>query len=208
MFPKKTICLDFDGVIHAYTTPWQAAHIIPDAPVPGAFDFITECLDNGFRVAVFSSRSHQLGGTRAMQSWFQLHHFPDTDHIDFPQEKPPAVLYIDDRGFHFQGTFPSMDFLKSFQPWNRKQNKTKKYRLLQPGEPVELGDELYDEDVDGTMKWVPACPGGLVGEDQSPIRREDFAGLMAWPKPDFRPNPQISGDGVKINIDDKEKILP
>ena len=30
--------LDFDGVIHAYTSPWTNAETISDGPVPGALD--------------------------------------------------------------------------------------------------------------------------------------------------------------------------
>jgi len=37
---KPILCLDFDGVIHSYSSGWKGADVIPDPPVPGAFDFI------------------------------------------------------------------------------------------------------------------------------------------------------------------------
>ena len=37
---KPILCLDFDGVIHSYTSGWKGARIILDPPVPGALDFI------------------------------------------------------------------------------------------------------------------------------------------------------------------------
>ena len=37
---QQTVALDFDGVVHAYTTPWESHNIIPDAPVPGAKEAI------------------------------------------------------------------------------------------------------------------------------------------------------------------------
>jgi len=70
---KPTLCLDFDGVIHSYKSPWKNARHIPDPPVPGALGFIIQALSY-FEVAVFSSRSHQWGGRRAMRHWLHKHY--------------------------------------------------------------------------------------------------------------------------------------
>lgn len=69
---KPILCLDFDGVIHGYTSRWQGASVIPDPPVPGALEFIVKALDL-YEVAIFSSRSHQWGGKRAMKRWLRGH---------------------------------------------------------------------------------------------------------------------------------------
>ena len=53
---KKTLCLDFDGVVHSYTSGWKGALTIPDPPVAGALRFIIEA-DQHFKVAIFSSRA-------------------------------------------------------------------------------------------------------------------------------------------------------
>lgn len=121
MADKPTIIVDFDGVIHSYTSGWKGADVIPDEPVPGAFKFLGNALGH-FNVAIFSSRSHQHGGIPAMQQWFKEHGFdPGWALLKFPTEKPPAILSIDDRAFLFEGTFPSMEFIKQFQPWNKKE---------------------------------------------------------------------------------------
>jgi hypothetical protein len=70
---RPILCLDFDGVIHSYTSGWKGAAVIPDAPVPGALEFIHEALEQ-FEVHIFSSRSHQWGGKRAMKRWL-IHHY-------------------------------------------------------------------------------------------------------------------------------------
>lgn len=66
------LCLDFDGVIHSYESGWKGAAVIPDPPVPGALDFIAKASKN-FQVAIYSSRSHQWGGRRAMKKWLRHH---------------------------------------------------------------------------------------------------------------------------------------
>ncbi len=119
---KPILCLDFDGVIHSYVSGWKGADCIPDAPVPGAFAFIREALKH-FRVAIFSSRSNQPGGLDAMKDYVAVNsemgfHDP-IDGLEWPQEKPPAFVTIDDRAITFTGTWPSIETLQSFKPWNK-----------------------------------------------------------------------------------------
>lgn len=40
MRSKPILCVDFDGVIHLYTTPWTNAFTISDGPVPGALEWL------------------------------------------------------------------------------------------------------------------------------------------------------------------------
>ena len=67
---RPILCLDFDGVIHSYSSGWAGARTILDPAVPGAFQFIIAALPD-FRVAILSSRSHQWGGRRAMKRWLR-----------------------------------------------------------------------------------------------------------------------------------------
>ncbi|MEM8575553.1 MAG: hypothetical protein AAGF48_13060 [Pseudomonadota bacterium] len=131
MTRKPILCLDFDGVIHSYTSGWKGADVIPDPPVDGAIEFIVKALGS-FNVAVFSSRSNQPGGIDAMQRWL-AHHFleyegePSADFLAFvrteiqwPTEKPPALVTIDDRAICFDGNWPSIETLQNFKPWNKR----------------------------------------------------------------------------------------
>lgn len=126
---KPILCLDFDGVIHSYTSGWKGADVIPDPPVPGAIAFLREAVKR-FRVAIFSSRSGQPGGQQAMREWlgrWQIEH-RESDHedlswcglIEWPTEKPAALVTIDDRALTFDGTWPSLDALAAFKPWNKR----------------------------------------------------------------------------------------
>jgi hypothetical protein len=131
--PKQyTVVLDFDGVVHLYDSPWQGADIIPDPPVPGALDFICQVVNHPeLKLAIFSSRSDTFAGREAIRDWLYRHlqyYLQSGDKADdvlkkiaLPQHKPPAILYIDDRGFHFNGTFPTLNWILSFKPWNKKE---------------------------------------------------------------------------------------
>lgn len=130
---KPILCLDFDGVIHSYTSGWEGPTIIPDPPVPGAVAFIKAAIEV-FRVSIFSSRSHQPGGLAAMQDWLKHQMIIDwgeptipatelrrvLELIDWPLNKPPATVSLDDRALTFDGDWPDLEELANFKPWNRK----------------------------------------------------------------------------------------
>jgi len=40
--------------------------------------------------------------------------------LKWPTEKPAAMVTIDDRALTFDGTWPTIDVLKAFKPWNKK----------------------------------------------------------------------------------------
>lgn len=71
---KPILSVDFDGVIHSYTSGWQGASKIPDMPVPGALEFLVEAT-HYFKINIYSCRSNQFGGRRAMKRWFKKHYF-------------------------------------------------------------------------------------------------------------------------------------
>lgn len=120
---SKLIALDFDGVIHSYESKWQGPTVIPDLPTPDALPFIRACLDSSVQVCIFSTRNICPGGVEAMQAWLAKHGLEKVylDRITFPSEKPnTASLFIDDRAYLFEGSFPSIEYIKQFKPWNKR----------------------------------------------------------------------------------------
>lgn len=125
---KPILCLDFDGVLHSYASGWKGADIIPDPPVPGAIAFLRQAVEH-FDVHIFSSRSNQPGGRTAMAEWLGRYVAAErlSDHedlawagaINWPTEKPPAMVTLDDRAITFTGSWPSMGELRGFKPWNK-----------------------------------------------------------------------------------------
>lgn len=67
---RYTVAVDFDGVLHSYTSPWVSASFIPDPPVPGAIEWLFRTIQK-FYIAITSTRNHQRGGVRAMRRWLR-----------------------------------------------------------------------------------------------------------------------------------------
>ncbi len=125
--PKKyTLGIDFDGVIHSYTTGWQGRDVIADGPMPGAIEWINQAIDDErFRVAVLSSRSETAKGRIAMHQkiaeWFAQENIEPhrANRIWFPAFKPPLWLYIDDRSHQFiswEDPMLDLDRVAAFKP--------------------------------------------------------------------------------------------
>lgn len=116
---KPILCLDFDGVIHSYTSGWMGADMITDPPVEGVKEFIQDALQE-FHVVIFSSRSSQLGGIEAMREWMNSYGIDPFYEVELATVKPPAFVTLDDRAITFEGVWPSIQRLKEFKPWNKK----------------------------------------------------------------------------------------
>lgn len=130
---KRILCLDFDGVCHSYTSGWKGDTVIPDPPVPGLFEFIREAQEK-FIVSIYSARSKTQEGRIAMRDWFMKHFIEWVKangetfilDIDFPDHKPPAFLSIEDRAVCFDGEWPAVESLLTFQPWHKTKKRAPK----------------------------------------------------------------------------------
>lgn len=132
MSKKPILCLDFDGVIHSYRSGWQGMNNIPDPPVMGAFDAIKGYMEH-FEVHIFSSRSFNEGGLKAMKQWFWDQTDVDDSWINnivFDTVKPPAKVTLDDRAITFTGAWPPAADLLAFEPWTHSQNPLHHYRAI------------------------------------------------------------------------------
>lgn len=133
---KLILCVDFDGVIHSYTSGWLGPSIIPDPPVPGALKWLWKATE-WFDVQVYSSRSKDSLGVSAMRAWMVIESRKEfgVDHpmatitgivgnypITFAHEKPAAFLTIDDRAVCFDGDWDAIEpaDLLNFKPWNKR----------------------------------------------------------------------------------------
>ena len=106
---KKRILIDFDGVIHSYTTPYRHAWYIPDPPVAGCFNWLRIFIVRypAWEVCVYSSRSRHIFAIWCMRKWFLSHGMPKDalGKLKFPKHKPAAYVTLDDRCICFDGAW-------------------------------------------------------------------------------------------------------
>src|SRR6266705_2946937 len=86
---KPILCIDFDGVIHSYTTPWTNPETISDGPVPGALRWLWKATE-WFRVVIYSSRSKTNGGIDAMHNWLRSESLKE-----FGEDHPMSMMSRD-----------------------------------------------------------------------------------------------------------------
>ncbi len=127
---KKLISIDFDGVLNSYVSGWIGPADTPDDPVPGAMKFLADLVaDDRFDAVVYSSRCASEEGVNAIRTWLDRHLVAELgehagryvgNRIRVASSKPPAFVAIDDRVICFDGTWPSLDAVAAFVPWNKK----------------------------------------------------------------------------------------
>lgn len=95
---QHALCLDFDGVLHAYSDGWKGHDNIYDDPVAGAVEACHALAEAGWALYVLSSRSDLA----PVASWLVRWGFPP---MTLTRVKPISVAYIDDRAVRFEGNW-------------------------------------------------------------------------------------------------------
>lgn len=126
---RRAIAVDFDGVIHAYTSAWrldEEGHgCIDDPPVPGAIEWLSEMVER-FDVWIFTCRllhPKRSQCERRLRVWLVENGCRRSviERLHFTHEKPHADVYLDDRAIRFEGAFPTLEEIKAASvPWNKR----------------------------------------------------------------------------------------
>lgn len=111
---KYVLGIDFDGVIHRYRLG-DCGQNIYDIPTPGAREALEQYVQQ-FDVHIISSRASTPEGVVAIKTWMAENNLPD---LPVSNKKPDGeiLVIIDDRGWRFDGVFPSVEELFAFHPW-------------------------------------------------------------------------------------------
>lgn len=109
---KKTVAIDFDGVIHKYSKGWHDGTCY-DVPMAGAFDRIQSLLTeynviilstrNPFHIADWLKRENALFDFEVIPSEFSETFWNKDGVVGITNKKLVAFVYIDDRAYRFVG---------------------------------------------------------------------------------------------------------
>jgi len=92
---RKTLAVDFDGVIHQYSKGFQGLDNAYDPPMDGAREVLQRLKDKGYVLKIMSSRPALV-----IEEWLEKYEMTDLfDKVS--NSKFAATVYLDDRGFHF-----------------------------------------------------------------------------------------------------------
>lgn len=118
---KLYICVDFDGVLHAYTT-WKGLDVF-DGVVEGAPEAMRHLHSLGHTLILHTTRAV----TPALMSFLGTHGIPIDYYNENPEKtatgvldprKPLADIYIDDRAVTFKGNWSeTVNEIAVFKQW-------------------------------------------------------------------------------------------
>lgn len=123
---KKTICIDFDGVIHDYSKGFQGADEFGQM-IPNADAGTSVLKQKGWTIIIFTTRKK----TDKLEKWLKDHNIT-YDYINENPNQPEntsgkliADVYLDDRGICFRGVWDQwlVREILDFEPWEERRKK-------------------------------------------------------------------------------------
>ena len=116
MNKKLEVVLDFCGVVNIRRAPYKDKQITGDIH-PELWATLKDYQDAGYSVTIATAR-HSL---TQVELWLKFEARKAgreslVQNLKF-ERKPLAYISIDDRATQFTGTFPSVQFIENFQPW-------------------------------------------------------------------------------------------
>jgi len=106
---RKTLCIDFDGVVHCHHTGYTSD--IDGDWVPGAKEAIEELYRIGFKIYILTSRpptEHER-----VRAWMNARIDSGVmKHIEITNVKQGAMFYIDDRGLRFTNWVDILNYVR------------------------------------------------------------------------------------------------
>jgi hypothetical protein len=114
------ISVDFDGVLNDYVTGDFVYGLMRLCANAGAAAFMRRIVNNPYnKVYISSCRASTFEAVEEMRQWLLLVlglTWTEIGMIEITHMKPIADIYIDDRGYRFEGEFPTETQLAALLP--------------------------------------------------------------------------------------------
>lgn len=111
---QKKIAVDFDKTLHLYSKGYADGELY-DPPIEGAKSAMQILKQKGYYIVIFSVRniSHvddhsgklESGQAPELERWLNKYGIP-FDEIWIDSGKPQVDLFVDDKGYRFEGIWP------------------------------------------------------------------------------------------------------
>lgn len=114
---RETVAIDFDNTLYQPSAGDSMFRLF-GKPMPGAVEFVRRLLQEEFQVVIFTLRAGNYESSLAASEWLLGNGFPV---LNITNVKPPAAMYLDDKGWRFTGSFdePLAELLKSRETLER-----------------------------------------------------------------------------------------
>ena len=114
---RKTIAIDFDGVIHNAYKGWGDGTCYGD-PLPGSIEAVQKLAEK-YDIVIFTAKAkpdrplvNGKTGVLLVEEWFEKYGI--LKYISsVTSEKPRAELYVDDNGYRFQNWGDTLKFVEN-----------------------------------------------------------------------------------------------
>lgn len=153
---KKTICIDFDGVIHDYSDGWQGEDVFGQM-IPNADTGTSVLKKKGWTVIIFTTRKK----TDKLEAWLKEHNI-SYDYINENPAQPEhssgkiiANVYLDDRGICFRGRWDSwlLREIADFEPWQEHQKREMEQMAFTSGKE----DSIWARGNEKRIRYDDSC---------------------------------------------------
>ena len=113
--PPKSICIDFDGVIHDYSKGWQGIDVF-DKVLPGASEATNQLHEAGYMIIIYTTRND----TPALRDFLSKNNIY-FDYINHNPYQPKGSELGNDRGVCFKGNWEdALHKIYNFKTWHQK----------------------------------------------------------------------------------------
>jgi hypothetical protein len=116
---KKTVAIDFDGVINTWVDDGQRPAETDAGPWSSVENLSSLC-NSGYKGIIFASRANSAAAVFAIREYIRRHTENNelADTIEITTQKPIADVYIDDRAVPFTGDWrETLKQIEEFKPW-------------------------------------------------------------------------------------------